>query len=68
MQEIRCGSCNRKLGVGEYTRLAIKCPRCGTMNQLRAARPAPEGRRASCTGDAIHDPDRQRAGPRLPLP
>lgn len=68
MQEFRCGSCNRKLGVGEYTRLAIKCPRCGTMNQLRAERPAPEGRRASCTGDAIHDPDRQRAGPRLPLP
>lgn len=29
MQDIRCGSCNRKLGAGEYVRLTIKCPRCG---------------------------------------
>ncbi|WP_082926524.1 Com family DNA-binding transcriptional regulator [Cupriavidus sp. D384] len=55
MQEIRCGSCNRKLGMGEYIRLAIKCPRCGTMNQLRAERPGPESPRASCTGDARHE-------------
>ncbi|MGT2493104.1 Com family DNA-binding transcriptional regulator [Cupriavidus basilensis] len=39
MQEIRCGNCNRKLGAGEYSRLAIKCPRCGTMNVLRAGEP-----------------------------
>lgn len=38
MQEIRCGSCNRKLGVGEYTRLTIKCPRCGCMNVMKAER------------------------------
>nr|WP_314710664.1 Com family DNA-binding transcriptional regulator [uncultured Comamonas sp.] len=36
MEEIRCGSCNRKLAEGEYTRLAIKCPRCGALNQLSA--------------------------------
>ncbi|WP_211474666.1 Com family DNA-binding transcriptional regulator [Collimonas humicola] len=27
MQEIRCGSCSRKLGEGEYIALSIKCPR-----------------------------------------
>ncbi|MDR1423490.1 MAG: Com family DNA-binding transcriptional regulator [Azoarcus sp.] len=32
MLEIRCGSCNRKLAEAEYIRLAIKCPRCGTLN------------------------------------
>ncbi|MGT2495027.1 Com family DNA-binding transcriptional regulator [Cupriavidus basilensis] len=55
MQEIRCGSCNRKLGAGEYSRLAIKCPRCGTMNVLRAESPAPESQRASHNGDRGHD-------------
>lgn len=37
LEEIRCGSCTRKLGMGCYTRLEIKCPRCGTMNLLRAS-------------------------------
>ncbi|MGT2453766.1 Com family DNA-binding transcriptional regulator [Cupriavidus basilensis] len=55
MQDIRCGSCNKKLGAGEYSRLAIKCPRCGTMNVLRAESPAPESRRASYLGDRGHD-------------
>ena len=45
--DIRCGSCSRKLGSGEFTLLQIKCPRCGTMNHLRATRPDPERHRAS---------------------
>ncbi|MCL1961679.1 MAG: Com family DNA-binding transcriptional regulator [Desulfovibrionaceae bacterium] len=40
-QDIRCGACSRKLGAGKYTILQIKCPRCGTINHLRAARPEP---------------------------
>ncbi|MBR4876581.1 MAG: Com family DNA-binding transcriptional regulator [Rhodocyclaceae bacterium] len=41
--EIRCGHCRRKLGEGDYIRLAIKCPRCGTLNCLSATRvPHPE--------------------------
>jgi phage FluMu protein Com len=36
MQDIRCGTCSRKLGEGEYIALTIKCPRCKTMNNLRA--------------------------------
>ncbi len=30
--EIRCGQCARKLAVGQYVKLQIKCPRCGTLN------------------------------------
>jgi len=41
-KDIRCGACRRKLGEGVYTHLSIKCPRCGTINQLRAVRPSPE--------------------------
>lgn len=37
MEEIRCGACGRKLGEGIFARLAIKCPRCGTLNQFQSA-------------------------------
>jgi phage FluMu protein Com len=32
--EIRCGHCGRLLAKGDAVRLAIKCPRCGTLNQI----------------------------------
>ncbi|WP_313233994.1 Com family DNA-binding transcriptional regulator [Delftia acidovorans] len=35
MQEVRCASCNRKLAVGVFQQLDIKCPRCGVINSLR---------------------------------
>lgn len=41
MEEIRCGACRRKLAAGDFTCLHIKCPRCGTMNVLRATSPRP---------------------------
>ncbi|PRC90972.1 Com family DNA-binding transcriptional regulator [Solimicrobium silvestre] len=47
MLDIRCGSCSRKLGEGEYITLSIKCPRCGTLNHLRATRSEPASPRAS---------------------
>ena len=50
MNEIRCGSCRRKLAEGEYIRLAIKCPRCGAFNQLSAQSAFPERLRASTEG------------------
>ncbi|PTU71495.1 Com family DNA-binding transcriptional regulator [Chromobacterium haemolyticum] len=34
--EIRCGQCGRKLASGRYIELTIKCPRCRTMNHLKA--------------------------------
>ncbi|WP_318646592.1 Com family DNA-binding transcriptional regulator [Pseudomonas sp. Pdm06] len=37
MQEIRCGECHRKLAtVRSFTELQIKCPRCRTLNHLKA--------------------------------
>ncbi|UCU94032.1 Com family DNA-binding transcriptional regulator [Hydrogenophaga taeniospiralis] len=65
MNEIRCGSCRRKLGEGTYTVLTIKCPRCGGMNHLRAESPQPACHRAP---DQQHndgtqtDPPRPRPG------
>ena len=38
INDIRCGNCRRKLGEGTYLVLAIKCPRCGTLNHLPATR------------------------------
>ncbi len=39
VEEIRCGKCNKKLAEADYRRLAIKCPRCGEMNHLKAVEP-----------------------------
>ncbi|MDE1531701.1 Com family DNA-binding transcriptional regulator [Pseudomonas carnis] len=37
MQEIRCGHCQRKLAaVHGFIELQIKCPRCRTLNYLKA--------------------------------
>ncbi|MDV8137939.1 zinc finger domain-containing protein [Pseudomonas aeruginosa] len=37
LQEIRCGQCRRKLAAASgFTELQIKCPRCGTLNHLKA--------------------------------
>ncbi|MBX9935344.1 MAG: Com family DNA-binding transcriptional regulator [Burkholderiaceae bacterium] len=47
MNEIRCGNCQRKLGEGVYTHLAIKCPRCKALNQLCAQSAPPERQSAS---------------------
>ena len=41
-QDIRCGNCHKKLGFGQAEYLQIKCPRCGTMNTLRATSTQPE--------------------------
>ncbi len=41
-EEIRCGHCKRKLAEAVFEQIAIKCPRCGTLNHLRAASPTPE--------------------------
>lgn len=38
-EEVRCAKCNRKLADAAYTHLSIKCPRCKTVNTLRATRP-----------------------------
>ena len=43
--EIRCGQCGRLLGKGDIVHVEIKCPRCGTLNQIiRSADSAATGR------------------------
>ncbi|MFZ5566654.1 MAG: Com family DNA-binding transcriptional regulator [Pseudomonadota bacterium] len=49
MQEIRCGHCRRKLAEARFERLKIKCPRCGTMNDVRAIEPPTRAPGASNT-------------------
>ncbi|MGE8614039.1 MAG: Com family DNA-binding transcriptional regulator [Achromobacter veterisilvae] len=49
MKEVRCGNCRRKLAEGVYIVLAIKCPRCGHMNNLKAVEP-PSATRAHSGG------------------
>lgn len=40
---IKCSQCNRKMAeVGYFDFLAIKCPRCKTVNTLRTESPSPE--------------------------
>ncbi|WP_080944405.1 Com family DNA-binding transcriptional regulator [Comamonas thiooxydans] len=66
MQEIRCGNCRRKLGEGEYTRLSIKCPRCGAFNQLsaqRAPQEHPSVPVAEINDQPNHSMDRRQAPP-----
>ncbi|MBC3860484.1 Com family DNA-binding transcriptional regulator [Undibacterium jejuense] len=64
MQDIRCGSCSRKLGEGEFISLTIKCPRCKTMNTLRVTRSEPVCPSASPIGVSIeqthHPVDRRQ--------
>ncbi|WP_010325173.1 Com family DNA-binding transcriptional regulator [Marinobacterium stanieri] len=46
MQEIRCANCRKLLAKAQFLALEIKCPRCRTINTLRAESPAPERHRA----------------------
>ena len=53
METVRCGKCSKKLAEAEYVRLSIKCPRCGTMNQMKAASLKPERPGASIRKEMI---------------
>ncbi|MBW7901277.1 MAG: Com family DNA-binding transcriptional regulator [Rhodocyclaceae bacterium] len=53
MIEVRCSKCNKKLAEADFSRLAIKCPRCGQLNNLKAIEPprcAPSARKESPDG------------------
>ncbi|WP_297813778.1 Com family DNA-binding transcriptional regulator [uncultured Methylophaga sp.] len=39
MIEVRCGGCGRLLAKAEYVQIEIKCPRCKTLNNLKATEP-----------------------------
>ncbi|WP_183132521.1 Com family DNA-binding transcriptional regulator, partial [Pseudomonas savastanoi] len=37
LKDYRCGQCKKLLlRMGDYTVLQIKCPRCGTLNHVKA--------------------------------
>ena len=63
MQEIRCGGCNKLLGKGVFKIMSIKCPRCKTLNELRAVSPIPERQRASHKG-GLHEQTNHSMGGR----
>jgi phage FluMu protein Com len=54
METVRCGQCNRKLAEADYTRLSIKCPRCGAINQVTARSRPPERHGASILEETLH--------------
>ena len=58
MREIRCGKCAKKLGMGLFEVIQIKCPRCGTLNSERAESPKPERQGASSTKGVQHDAEK----------
>ncbi|MEO3725769.1 Com family DNA-binding transcriptional regulator [Pseudomonas syringae] len=60
MQDIRCGHCCRKLAAASgFTELQIKCPRCRTLNHLKApslpqaCREHPEQRVSECSNPLL---------------
>lgn len=59
MNDIRCGACSKKLGDGIYQTLQIKCPRCKTMNFLRAASLTPEHPECHCKS-STHEHSKKR--------
>ncbi|WP_374349190.1 Com family DNA-binding transcriptional regulator [Chitinimonas sp.] len=42
MNEIRCGHCQRLLARAVFSKIEIKCPRCGTFNIQSAVSAMPE--------------------------
>ncbi|MDR3300882.1 MAG: Com family DNA-binding transcriptional regulator [Candidatus Accumulibacter sp.] len=54
METIRCGQCGRKLAEADYVRISIKCPRCGTINQVMTPSHPPERQGASSKKVTLH--------------
>ncbi|MBD9354809.1 Com family DNA-binding transcriptional regulator [Methylomonas albis] len=48
MEILKCGKCERKLAEADYREISIKCPRCKTLNVIRASSPIPEHRECHC--------------------
>lgn len=65
MEIIRCGACNKKLAEAEYTRLSIKCPRCGAINQVKAASREPERHGASVRKGKLYGNEESETPPAL---
>lgn len=56
MQTVRCGKCSKMLAKADFVRIEIKCPRCGTLNQMMSAsNTSPERLGASIRKEAHHE-------------
>ncbi|WP_418648934.1 Com family DNA-binding transcriptional regulator [Thauera butanivorans] len=55
---MRCSSCRRLLGRGQYQKVEIKCPRCGAINLFfhnqKAVEPPSSATRSPNSGDFDH--------------
>lgn len=51
MENVRCGKCCKLLAKAEAAVLEIKCPRCGTLNNVRVSHPKSEHRECLIKGD-----------------
>ncbi|WP_409521090.1 Com family DNA-binding transcriptional regulator [Methylomonas sp. MV1] len=67
MEIVRCGQCGRKLAEAEFVRLAIKCPRCGTLNNLKAVEPLIRAPRAPFEKDRHVKTDNSVGGRQTPF-
>nr|WP_184602948.1 Com family DNA-binding transcriptional regulator [Rhodanobacter sp. MP1X3] len=69
MQDVRCSRCAKLLARARvFDVIEIKCPRCGTINSLRAvssplpaSQGAPNGNTHDAHDSSLHDPSRRRA-------
>ncbi|QSB01960.1 Com family DNA-binding transcriptional regulator [Methylomonas sp. EFPC1] len=55
MEIVKCGKCQRKLAEADYLIIAIKCPRCKTLNILKAERFKSEHHECHCKRDTRED-------------
>nr|WP_236200235.1 Com family DNA-binding transcriptional regulator [Pseudomonas pseudonitroreducens] len=63
MKEIRCGGCNRLLArAGLFDQIQIKCPRCRTLNHLKAESLLQAPPSASCRQEASCPPNPSSPG------
>lgn len=55
METVRCGKCSKLFAKADFIQIEIKCPRCGTLNLVRAESPKPERPGASIRKEALHE-------------
>jgi phage FluMu protein Com len=55
METVRCGSCSKLLAKADFVEIEIKCPRCSTLNFVKAKSLKPERLGASIRKEAHHE-------------
>lgn len=55
METVRCGNCSKMLAKADFVQIEIKCPRCGTLNYVKAKSLEPERPGASIRKETHHE-------------